>query len=371
MSDALAKTGGQAFSLTPTSLEEALKFSKILADSDLVPKDYKGKPGNVLVAMQMGLEVGLQPLQALQNIAVINGRAAIWGDAMLALVKTHVSFEWIDEKYNPTIKAAICTVKRKGQPEQVRTFSEDDAKKARLWEKDIWKAYPQRMLQMRARAFALRDVFPDAIKGLAMAEEAQDFQELDVTPKPEPITTPAFQVPAMPKVEPKVEAKAETPKVIEAELVEPEVSAPPKNEGSSNGRTDGFEPSSAGSTPAPSSTKQQFLERITKIANRFESDAWLKKWFKEIAAHPDKEEIMDEYKAHHKSLLADEHGKEGPHEEQGEGERNFEVEMEAAGSLKELQAIWTACVKAIGKDSPEYPHLEMVKNTCKNNLSKE
>lgn len=356
MSEALAKTGTQAFSLTPTSLEEALKFSKILADSDLVPKDYKGKPGNVLVAMQMGLEVGLQPLQALQNIAVINGRAAVWGDAMLALVKTHASFEWIDEKYNPTIKAAICTVKRKGQPEQVRTFSEDDAKKARLWEKDIWKAYPQRMLQMRARAFALRDVFPDAIKGLAMAEEVQDFQEVDVTPKPEPIVTQSFQVPSMPKVEPKTEAKTEAPKVVEAELVEPEVSATPKKEETSCGET-GLTPS----TP----TKAAFLERIAAIQHSKEAVNYLNKHMKEIASlsEADKNDVMEAYKDKNTELLADEHG--------GETDRNWEAELSSCSTLEELKGVWTECIKSIGKSSPEYKKMEEIKNSIKNDLSKE
>jgi len=69
----------------PTNFDEAWRISTMLASSDLVPKDYKGKPENVCVAMQWGADIGLPGLQALQNIAVINGRPSIWGDAAKAL----------------------------------------------------------------------------------------------------------------------------------------------------------------------------------------------------------------------------------------------------------------------------------------------
>src|SRR6266478_3926901 len=74
---------------TPTNLTEAIALSKLIAGSDLAPKDFKGKPANVLIAMQMGAEVGLAPMQSLQNIAVINGRPSLWGDAALGVVQVH------------------------------------------------------------------------------------------------------------------------------------------------------------------------------------------------------------------------------------------------------------------------------------------
>jgi hypothetical protein len=162
------------FSLTPSNLKEAMEFSKIIAESDLVPKDYKGKPGNVLVAVQMGLELGLPPLQAIQGIAVIGGRPSLWGDALLALVRSSPNFDGIAEEQTET--EATCTVKRRGEPARTVVFSTEDAKRAGLLNKDgPWRLYPRRMMQMRARAFALRDVFADVLKGVAMAEEAQDM----------------------------------------------------------------------------------------------------------------------------------------------------------------------------------------------------
>lgn len=153
-----------SFSLAPKSLDEALKFADVLAKSSIVPKDFNGNPGNILVAIQWGMELGLQPMQAMQNIAVINGRPSLWGDAVIALVRGSPLCESIIESIDGD--TATCRVKRRGEPEQSRSFSMADAKAAGLSGKSgPWTQYPKRMLQMRARAFALRDVFPDVLHG--------------------------------------------------------------------------------------------------------------------------------------------------------------------------------------------------------------
>ena len=163
----------QTFDLSPQTFDQALTFSQYLADSDMVPKDFKGKPGNCLIAMQWGAELGLKPLQALQNLAVINGRPALWGDAVIALVRSSPLCEFVIETDDGS--TATCRVKRRGEPEQQRTFSMDDARAAGLLGKSgPWTQYPRRMRQMRARAFALRDVFPDVLRGMAVAEEVMD-----------------------------------------------------------------------------------------------------------------------------------------------------------------------------------------------------
>ena len=173
MSDSTAIATRQQFDLSPQTFEQALTFSNYLADSDMVPKDFKGKPGNCLVAIQWGMEIGLKPLQAMQNIAVINGRPSLWGDAVIALVRSSPLCEYIIEEDDG--HTATCKVKRRGEPEQSRSFSMDDAKAAGLLGKQgPWTQYSKRMRQMRARAFAVRDVFPDVLKGLPVAEEVMD-----------------------------------------------------------------------------------------------------------------------------------------------------------------------------------------------------
>lgn len=168
------------FSLVPTNLQEAVHYARMISNSSFVPAQFRGKPEDILVAVQWGAELGLPPLQSLQNIAVINGRPTLWGDAALAVVQQHQDYEWIkefveeDDKGNVT---AVCMIKRAGHETHRSEFSLEMAKKAGLLGRQgPWTQYPKRMLQMRARGFALRDIFADALRGLITREEAMDYK---------------------------------------------------------------------------------------------------------------------------------------------------------------------------------------------------
>lgn len=162
--------------LQPQSLDEAIKAAELLAESTFVPDEYRGKPGNILAAAQMGAELGVGWMQALQNIAVINGRPCVWGDLSLALCMRHPDFEDCIEEYDEETRTAKCTAKRARRQDVVQSFSWADACQAGLHEKNTYQKYRRRMLQMRARSWALRDQFPDAFKGLYVAEEALDIE---------------------------------------------------------------------------------------------------------------------------------------------------------------------------------------------------
>lgn len=174
----------KGFVLQPANVSEAMQMATMLSKSEMVPKSYKGRAEDILVAMMMGTELGLNPIQALQNIAVINGRPCVWGDAMPALAQNHPAFGGIEETFDDATMTASCTVWRRGGPKHTQRFSQVDAVKAGLWGKSgPWQQYPKRMLQLRARGFALRDQFADALAGLVTREEAEDTPlEIDVTP---------------------------------------------------------------------------------------------------------------------------------------------------------------------------------------------
>jgi len=186
----------RVFSLAPQTIAEAIDFAKLVASSELCPKEYRGKPEAVLVAVQMGSELGIPPMQALQNIAVINGKPCMYGDLVLGLVKASGLLEYIDERDpEEALKKAEgwCEVKRKGEPKPVaRTFSMEAADRAGLIKRSKgnygdgpWITYPGRMLLFRARSWALRDVFPDVLKGLQVREEVEDYPA-----GPEPVAMP-------------------------------------------------------------------------------------------------------------------------------------------------------------------------------------
>ena len=165
--------------LAPASFSELVQFAQMAAKSQLVPKEYRNQPEDIMLAVQLGSEVGLRPMQALQNIAVINGRPAVWGDALPGLCKAspvyHDIIETWEHEQDLDLLTAVCIAKRHGSTPVTARFSVMDAKRSGLWTKaGPWQTYPRRMLQMRARSFALRDAFPDVFKGLISVEEALD-----------------------------------------------------------------------------------------------------------------------------------------------------------------------------------------------------
>ena len=180
---ALMRAGGGVQAIVPQSFEEAWRVAGALAASGLAPKDLNTQE-KVLAVIMAGAEIGMPPFQALQSFAVINGRPALWGDGMLATVrrfgvKVEEKLDGVGEDM-----IAICHVTRPDTGELIsRAFSVADAQRAGLWKKaGPWTQYPQRMLQMRARAWALRDGCADMLRGMKMAEEVQDYEVVSNEP---------------------------------------------------------------------------------------------------------------------------------------------------------------------------------------------
>ncbi len=162
----------------PANVAEAMKLATTLSNSGLVPKAFQRHPEDVFVCMLWSHTLGIPVVQGLQYIAVINGKPSMYGDGLLACVMASGKLESIDEEFLKTEEGltAKCTVRRVGiKSPVVSLFSEADAKRAGLLGKaGPWTLYPKRMLKMRARAFALRDLFPDVLAGMASAEEMGD-----------------------------------------------------------------------------------------------------------------------------------------------------------------------------------------------------
>ncbi len=167
----------EIFNFAESDMKTCMKMAEMMSISDLVPKDFKQKPGNILLAVQMGSEVGLKPMQALQNVAVINGRPCLWGDAVMAVIQSSGLLESFDETFNKGTMTATCVAKRKDiEHPYTAEFSKEDAEKAGLWSKTgPWKTYPKRMLALRARGFCMRNGFADVLGGFHVAEEIRDL----------------------------------------------------------------------------------------------------------------------------------------------------------------------------------------------------
>lgn len=210
------QAGAAVRALVPQDFESAWRIANAVTKAGMAPRGLDTAE-KAMVAIMHGLEIGLTPMNALQSIAVVNGRPTIWGDGAIGLVRGSGQLEWIEEtivdKQDDIV--AVCRVKRRGENHVIeRTFSKKDAETAHLWNKrgrdgqeTPWQTYPKRMLAMRARAFALRDGFADVLKGLGIKEEVEDIPTQpmrDITPPspPSPPPAPAITAPQTPPHDP-------------------------------------------------------------------------------------------------------------------------------------------------------------------------
>ncbi len=182
-------TGGALAAFVPQDSAQLLRLADVLSKSgDMVPKSYQGNPPAITAAIMRGMEIGLSPMQALSSIAVINARATLWGDAIPALLQLRGHHIDVEIEGTGDNLCAVATLTRGDTGKQtVRRFSMADAKRAGLAGKSgPWQQYPARMLSHRARAWAARDGAADALMGLHVAEEVQDYgpqAARDVTPQ--------------------------------------------------------------------------------------------------------------------------------------------------------------------------------------------
>jgi hypothetical protein len=162
-------TGGAIKSFVPQSLDEAWRLARAFHAGGIAPRSFKG-PEGVLVAIIAGAAVGMDPIAAMSGIYIVGGRPQLFGDALLAVVRRSGKMtkfrEWVEGSGDSVV--AYCEVERDGGEKLTRSFSWAMAKRANLAGKEgPWQQYPARMLTMRARNFALRDLFADVLSGLS------------------------------------------------------------------------------------------------------------------------------------------------------------------------------------------------------------
>lgn len=171
-----------------SSTAEAFLFAHMMSEAKMLPPNISEMQAGI--AIVAGLSLKLDPFQAVQNIAVVNNRPTLWGDALVALVSASGEIEdehvqWFTGNDGKRIACRV-TIKRKGRKTPYEgEFSLGMAAAAGLLNRPVWKANPQRMLFIRARTFALRNGFADLIMGVGVREEEEDAAYAESVPAEE------------------------------------------------------------------------------------------------------------------------------------------------------------------------------------------
>ena len=178
--------------IIPRDIDQAFRFAQAVVMARLAPDSYNNDPSKVMLGAMAAMEAGLPPLYGLRQIAIINGRPTIWGDAAMALIQASgqladrivteigpgVDTDALGREEWPDSYGFMVQLFRKGQPTPyIGRFTIADAKRAKLWmdtRKKPWWEHPKRMLLVRAQAFPQRDGFADCLAGLAIREEIED-----------------------------------------------------------------------------------------------------------------------------------------------------------------------------------------------------
>src|SRR4051812_39570725 len=87
------QSGGAVRAIVPQDFEGAWRIANAVVKSGMAPRGIDTAE-KAMVAIMHGMEVGMTPMMALQSIAPINGRPAIYGDGALGLCQGSGLLEW-------------------------------------------------------------------------------------------------------------------------------------------------------------------------------------------------------------------------------------------------------------------------------------
>ena len=152
--------------------DAAFSLAERINRSSMVPSSYRGKPLDLAVALLFGAEIGLPPMATMNRVVVVEGKPALDAQGIVAVVRAaghSISGETSSEK------ATVRGKRRDTGDEMSVTFTMEDARRAGLASKAVWKAYPTSMLWARALSQLARMLFADCLMGFSYVPEEADF----------------------------------------------------------------------------------------------------------------------------------------------------------------------------------------------------
>lgn len=210
--------------ILPQSIDEIWRVARMAVVGNMAPesltknKDPDEATSACAIAIMAGAELGLTPLMALRSYAVVNGRPSLWGDGIKAVVRQSGRCEYI--KAGGDLTKGWCEAKRSDTGETMRReFTWDQAKKAGLSGKaGPWQQHPDMMMERRATARCLNDLFADVLGGIVTADEAMESEVL-TNDAPRVVSPPSPpSPPSVPTIEADKPIIDEIPEAVTGEL---------------------------------------------------------------------------------------------------------------------------------------------------------
>lgn len=150
-------------------LADKAAYAKQLAESGLLPMQYRKQPANVLWAVEFGEMLGLSPMAAINGVHVIEGKPT----ASAALIGALVRRAGHKLRVSGDDKKAVAEIVRSDDPGFTfrSEWTIERARAANLTGKKVWQQYPAAMLKARAITECARDACEEALNGVHYTPE--------------------------------------------------------------------------------------------------------------------------------------------------------------------------------------------------------
>ena len=178
----------------PAAFDQIWRAARLFASSDLVPKDYKDKPENCFIAIEMADRLGINPFAVLQSLVILQGKPSMEAKLITALVNDSgmfvdpLEYEVVgDDPFALDYKVrAFATMARTGKV-CLGPWIDYRMVKGEGWlDKggSKWKTMPSIMFMYRAASFFAKVYCSNITMGMQTREEMEDSREpVDVTPR--------------------------------------------------------------------------------------------------------------------------------------------------------------------------------------------
>ena len=176
------------------AFNELFKIGSVMSKTQLVPDNYRNKPEDCTIAIDIANRNGMSPLSVMQNLYVVKGKPTWSGQACIAMLRASKEYEhvkpvmvgerntdgWgcyfkaIDKSDGEVAKGTLVTIQ----------MAKDEGWYSKPGSK--WQTMPEQMLQYRAAAFFARIYIPNALMGFSVEGEAEDISKTPMQAPPDP-----------------------------------------------------------------------------------------------------------------------------------------------------------------------------------------
>ena len=163
------------------------RTAKLFAASNIVPQQFQGNLPNCVIAVDMALRMGANPLMVCQNLYIVHGRPAWSAQFLIATLNqcgrfTSIRYEFQGEEGKDEWGCrAVATELATGEKLAGPLITIGLAKKEGWYGKNgsKWQSMPELMLRYRAASWFVRAYAPEIAMALKTAEEVQDTYDLE------------------------------------------------------------------------------------------------------------------------------------------------------------------------------------------------